>query len=67
MLINSLSPLSTAPNQILHFKPILTFPITWALGAIQQSPLIGGKITVNFEQQGKVVINGSVVELDLVN
>ena len=37
----------------------------WGIGQVQS--VIDGKITVNFEQQGKVVINGSVVELDLVN
>jgi hypothetical protein len=37
----------------------------WGIGQVQS--VIDGKITVNFEQQGKVVINGSVVELVLVN
>ena len=37
----------------------------WGIGQVQS--VIDGKITVNFEQQGKVVINGSVVELILVN
>lgn len=37
----------------------------WGIGQVQS--VIDGKITVNFEQQGKVVINGLVVELDLVN
>lgn len=33
----------------------------WGLGQVQS--VIGDKITVNFEEAGKVVINGSVVEL----
>ena len=33
----------------------------WGLGQVQS--IIGEKITVNFEEAGKVVINGSVVEL----
>ena len=35
----------------------------WGLGQIQS--VIGDKITVNFEEVGKIVINGSVVELQL--
>lgn len=33
----------------------------WGLGQVQS--VIDDKITVNFEEVGKVVINGSVVEL----
>ncbi|KCV83601.1 hypothetical protein ATO10_02535 [Actibacterium atlanticum] len=33
----------------------------WGLGQVQSN--IGGKITVNFEHQGKVVIAGARVEL----
>lgn len=33
----------------------------WGLGQVQS--VIGDKITVNFEEAGKVVINGSVIEL----
>ncbi len=36
----------------------------WGLGQVQSA--IGGKITVNFEHRGKVVIDGSRVELVLV-
>ncbi len=36
----------------------------WGLGQVQS--VIDGKITVNFEQQGKVVIIGSRVELVMV-
>lgn len=33
----------------------------WGLGQVQSN--IGGRITVNFEHAGKVVIDGNVVEL----
>ncbi len=33
----------------------------WGLGQVQSN--IGGRITVNFEHQGKVVIDGSRVDL----
>lgn len=33
----------------------------WGLGQVQSN--IGGKITVNFREAGKVVIDGAVVEL----
>lgn len=36
----------------------------WGLGQVQSS--IGGRITVNFEHRGKVVIDGRTVHLDLV-
>ncbi|WP_166415699.1 DUF3553 domain-containing protein [Cochlodiniinecator piscidefendens] len=36
----------------------------WGLGQIQSN--INGKITVNFEEQGKVVIDGTRVELQWV-
>jgi hypothetical protein len=36
----------------------------WGLGQVQS--VINGKITVNFEQVGKVVIDGSRIELRLV-
>ncbi|MFV2052726.1 DUF3553 domain-containing protein [Aliiroseovarius sp. YM-037] len=36
----------------------------WGLGQIQSN--IGGKLTVNFEEIGKVVLNTSRVELELV-
>ncbi|WP_343078817.1 DUF3553 domain-containing protein [Ostreiculturibacter nitratireducens] len=36
----------------------------WGLGQVQSN--IGGKITVNFEHAGKVVIEGARVELQLV-
>ena len=37
----------------------------WGLGQVQS--VIGNKITVNFEEAGKVVINGLEVELIMVN
>jgi hypothetical protein len=36
----------------------------WGLGQVQS--VIGGKITVNFEHAGKVVIDGTRVTLHLV-
>lgn len=36
----------------------------WGLGQVQSN--INGRITVNFEHQGKVVIDGAQVELILV-
>ena len=36
----------------------------WGIGQVQSN--IGGKITVNFENAGKVVIDGTHVELILV-
>ncbi|QBY00562.1 DUF3553 domain-containing protein [Rhodophyticola sp. CCM32] len=35
----------------------------WGLGQVQSN--IGGKITVNFEHEGKVVIDGARVGLDI--
>ena len=37
----------------------------WGIGQVQS--VIGNRITVNFEHAGKVVINGDVVSLDLVD
>ncbi len=36
----------------------------WGVGQVQSN--IGGKITVNFREEGKVVINGSAVPLEIV-
>ena len=36
----------------------------WGLGQVQS--MIGHRITVNFENAGKLVIDGNVVELELV-
>ncbi len=36
----------------------------WGIGQVQS--VIGPRITVNFEHAGKVVINGEVITLDLV-
>jgi hypothetical protein len=36
----------------------------WGLGQVQSA--INGKITVNFEHRGKVVIDGSRIELVMV-
>ena len=36
----------------------------WGEGQVQSA--IGSRITVNFEHQGKVLINAALVELDIV-
>lgn len=36
----------------------------WGIGQVQS--VVNGKITVNFEHMGKVVINGFEIELKLV-
>lgn len=37
----------------------------WGIGQVQS--VIGNRITVNFEQVGKVLINAEIVTLDLVD
>jgi len=37
----------------------------WGLGQVQS--VIGTRITVNFENRGKVLINGAVVTLEIVD
>jgi len=37
----------------------------WGVGQVQS--VVDGKITVNFEEQGKVVINGAAIELISLN
>lgn len=36
----------------------------WGVGHVQS--VVGNRITVNFEDQGKVVINGGVIELEVI-
>ena len=36
----------------------------WGLGQVQS--VIGERITVNFENRGKVLINAAVIELEIV-
>jgi hypothetical protein len=50
-------------NAILEPGMIVRHPAApeWGLGQVQSK--IGGRITVNFEHRGKVVIDGSRVEL----
>ena len=54
---------------ILEFEPgdIVINPSNkdWGIGQIQS--IIGGKITVNFENAGKKVINSKMVILEKVN
>lgn len=37
---------------------------TWGTGQVQSN--IGGKITVNFREEGKVVLDGSKVILEII-
>ncbi|PIB26177.1 DUF3553 domain-containing protein [Amylibacter kogurei] len=37
----------------------------WGVGQVQS--VVGHKITVNFEQAGKVVINGALISLELIS
>ncbi|NBB82456.1 MAG: DUF3553 domain-containing protein [Alphaproteobacteria bacterium] len=37
----------------------------WGLGQVQS--VIGNRVTVNFENEGKVVINGAVIALEVVD
>lgn len=37
----------------------------WGLGHVQS--VIGERVTVNFEDRGKVLINAAVIELELVD
>jgi hypothetical protein len=36
----------------------------WGTGHVQS--VVGDKVTVNFEERGKVVINAAVIELEIV-
>lgn len=36
----------------------------WGIGHVQSA--IGGRVTVNFENRGKVVIDAKVIELDII-
>lgn len=36
----------------------------WGIGQVQSN--IGGKITVNFQEAGKIVVNGTEIALELV-
>jgi len=38
---------------------------TWGIGHVQS--VIGDRITVNFEDRGKVVINGGVISLEIID
>lgn len=56
----------TGMNAILQPGMLVRHPrqADWGIGQVQSN--IGGKITVNFRDAGKVVIDGSVVILELV-
>lgn len=53
-------------NAILEPGMLVRHPtqLDWGVGQVQSN--VGGKITVNFTEAGKVVINGAVVALTLV-
>jgi hypothetical protein len=53
-------------NAILEPGMLVRHPAApyWGLGQVQSN--IGGRITVNFEHRGKVVIEGSRVDLLVV-
>lgn len=53
-------------NEFLSPGQLVTHPTQpeWGTGQVQS--VIDGKITVNFEEQGKVVINGAEVRLNLL-
>ena len=54
-------------NAILEPGMIVRHPTEkdWGIGQVQSN--IGNRITVNFENRGKVVIEGSKIELELVS
>lgn len=37
----------------------------WGIGHVQS--VVGERITVNFEERGKVVVNGGVIDLEVVD
>lgn len=51
------------PNALLEPGMLVRHPQApeWGLGQVQSN--IGGRITVNFAEEGKVVIEGSRIEL----
>ena len=53
-------------NAILTPGMLVRHPafLDWGVGQVQSN--IGGRITVNFREQGKVVIDGNRIELELV-
>jgi len=57
------APRTGVMNEFLEPGDLVTHPgrPDWGLGQVQS--VIGGRITVNFEHAGKVVIEGSRIEL----
>jgi hypothetical protein len=55
-----------AMNDFLTPGQLVTHPKKpdWGIGQVQS--VINGKITVNFEEHGKVVINGAAIELNII-
>ena len=56
----------TGINAILEPGMLVRNPAKpdWGVGQVQSN--IGGKITVNFREEGKVVIDGTAVSLEIV-
>ena len=52
-------------NEFLEPGAIVRHPTQpdWGLGQVQS--VINGRITVNFEHAGKIVIDGSIIQLEL--
>jgi hypothetical protein len=53
-------------NALLEPGMLVRHPLCpdWGVGQVQSN--VGGRVTVNFPEAGKVVIDGSKVELSLV-
>ncbi|MEJ6398916.1 DUF3553 domain-containing protein [Yoonia sp. 208BN28-4] len=58
--------MSAELNALLEPGMLVTHPRRpeWGVGQVQSN--IGGRITVNFREEGKVVIDGARVSLDIV-
>lgn len=58
--------MSVELNALLEPGMLVSHPAQpdWGIGQVQSN--IGGRITVNFREQGKVVIDGARVTLDIV-
>jgi hypothetical protein len=58
-MVNAMNPLLVPGAMVRHpSEP------DWGLGQVQS--VIGERVTVNFEERGKVLINAAVIELEVV-
>jgi hypothetical protein len=58
-MVNPMNPLLVPGAMVRHpSEP------DWGLGQVQS--VIGERVTVNFEERGKVLINAAVIELEIV-